>query len=284
MQRIEPGTMLQERYRIEATLSQSRLLSLRRSLQMVYKAYDVKLDKVVAIQGIGTLLSVSVSKSIFEAEILPLTLLNHQNLPCVHDFFQVDNSCFWVVEFVEGENLAQLLAERGREFSIDVILCWASLLLDTLEYLHGRGILHANVRPNSLFPIGLERLRLVSFGLPNVLSVILRSWALQRVESLDDYESIEHFNHGNNHGEMTARSDIYSVGATLYHLLTNQAPLSSFERHYKISGKDLDVYPAHQVNSLIPLPISRALEWAMQIKPDDRPQTIAELRAALFAS
>jgi eukaryotic-like serine/threonine-protein kinase len=276
MKRIEPGTMLQERYRIEAILSQNRETYRWRTFQEVYRAYDVKLARFVAIQRIDGYNKPPLPE--FDADILPLTLLDHPNLPRITDYFQVDGSYFWGVEFVPGKNLDQLLAEREEAFSVKQVLDWADSLLGTLEYLHARGIIHCSVRPSTLVPTGEGQLRLLSFCLPRVLEYVTSTGCLTILGS-DPYARAM----GMRPSDLKVEYDIYSLGATLYHLLTKQPPLSFDERLTYLLAKQ-PIPSATELNPLVPGQVFETLEWMMELDGRKCPKTIAEVRAALFAS
>ncbi|MDD2695748.1 MAG: serine/threonine-protein kinase, partial [Anaerolineales bacterium] len=219
----------------------------------------------------------------FQREATVLARLDHPNLPKVSDFFSSEGRDYLVMDFVPGKDLRTLMQEarQKNEFLGErEVLGWASQLADALAYLHSQEppILHRDIKPSNLklTPNGL--LKLVDFGLVKILASQEVTITIVQGRGTALYTPLEQY--GGDTGHTDARSDIYAFGATLYHLLTNQAPLEARERFLH---PDALVAP-RQLNPDISLRSERTILWAMSLHPEERPQDIETFRQALLGN
>src|SRR5262245_49870876 len=140
---LAPNTILQARYIIVRQIGEG-------GMGAVYLAKDERLGNVVALKE--TLFSEPQMRRAFEREARLLASLRHSALPKVIDYFDEAGGQFLVMEFITGDNLEMLLAQRGRPFDVAQVLSWADQLLDALEYLHNHEtpILHRDIKPANL--------------------------------------------------------------------------------------------------------------------------------------
>lgn len=218
----------------------------------------------------------------FMREATVLARLDHPNLPKVSDFFSVGGRDYLVMDFVPGKDLRTLMAEarqRGEFLSEREVLGWAAQLADALAYLHSQNppILHRDIKPSNLklTPNGL--VKLVDFGLVKILASDEVTITVLQGRGTAIYTPLEQY--GGDTGHTDARSDIYSFGATLYHLLTNTRPVEARELFLHPEM----LVPPRQINPDISLRTERAILWAMSLHPEDRPQTVDEFRKALLS-
>ena len=218
----------------------------------------------------------------FFREASVLARLDHPNLPKVSDFFSVSNRDYLVMDFVPGKDLRALMMEAkqdNRFLEENDILAWANQLADALSYLHNLQppVLHRDVKPSNLklTPAGL--LKLVDFGLVKVVMPGEVTITVIQGQGTAIYTPLEQLGGGNGHTD--ARSDIYSFGATLYNLLTNQAPAEARERFLDPSS----LIPPRRINPLISPRTERAILWAMELHPDERPESVEVFRKSLFS-
>ena len=174
-----------------------------------------------------------------------------------------------------------LEARRKGNFSAErEVLNWAGQLADALSYMHQQDppILHRDVKPSNLklTPSGL--VKLVDFGLVKILASDDVTITILQGRGTALYTPLEQY--GGDTGHTDARSDIYAFGATLYHLLTNRAPVEAREVFL-----DPEVLPTpRKLNPNISARTERAIQWAMNLHPDERPQDIDSFRQVLFGN
>jgi len=219
----------------------------------------------------------------FEREAIVLARLDHPNLPKVSDFFSIKDRDYLVMDYVAGKDLRQLMLEARQQDSFLAekdVLNWASQLADALRYLHSQEhpILHRDIKPSNLklTPNGL--VKLVDFGLVKLLAPGEVTITILQGQGTALYTPLEQY--GGDSGHTDARSDIYAFGATLYHLLTNEPPLNVRDRFLNPGTlpKIRDLNPAVSVRT------ERAINWALQLHPEDRPKDVDAFINALFVA
>jgi eukaryotic-like serine/threonine-protein kinase len=160
------------------------------------------------------------------------------------------------------------------------VLAWASQLANALEYLHSQKppILHRDIKPSNLklTPSGL--VKLVDFGLVKILASDEMTVTVLQGRGTALYTPLEQY--GGDTGHTDVRSDIYAFGCTLYHLLTNKAPVEARERFLHPTS----LTPPRQLHPELSPRTERAILWAMNLHPDERPQDIETFRQALLGN
>jgi serine/threonine-protein kinase len=217
----------------------------------------------------------------FLREATVLARLDHPNLPKVSDFFSIGGRDYLAMDFVPGKDLRTVMNEarqKGAFLPERDVLGWANQIADALSYLHSQKppILHRDIKPSNikLTPSGL--VKLVDFGLVKILASDEMTITILQGRGTALYTPLEQY--GGDSGHTDARSDIYAFGATLYHMLTNHAPTEA---------RELFLHPEsltapRQLNPDIGQRTERAILWAMNLHPDQRPQTVDEFRQALL--
>src|SRR5258707_10934659 len=278
---LKPGDILRERYRIVDIIGQGGMGS-------IYQAEDARLEgRVTAIKQIGTdpndsPADIPQTRLQFQREASTLARLDHPNLPKVSDYFTENGRDFLVMDFVPGYDLRQVIerALRRDEFlNQQQILDWAGQIADALVYLHTQNppVLHRDIKPDNIKLTPNGKIKLVDFGLVKILSPDEdRTITIVQVRRTAYYTPLEQY--GEDTGHTDARSDLYSFGATLYHLLTNRPPVEAKQRFLTPSA----LVRPREINSAISERTERAVLWAMSMHPDDRPPDIATLREALL--
>ncbi len=218
----------------------------------------------------------------FSQEASVLARLDHPNLPKVSDHFLVDGCDYIVMDYVSGKNLKELMdeARRNDRFLTEVeVLGWARQLCDALEYMHTQPtpVLHRDIKPSNikLAPSGL--IKLVDFGLVKLLSKDnTQTITVLQGRGTAAYTPLEQYGEDDSHTDL--RSDIYSLGATLFHLLTNTQPAEAKQRFLRPDA----LQRPSALNPAISPAVDQAIISAISMHPDDRPSNIAEFRSALF--
>ena len=267
------NSILQNRYRIIGNLAAG-------GMGAVYQALDERLNAIVAVKEL--LLEDEAIRRAFGREASLLANLNHPALPVVTDYFSQDERQFLVMRYISGDDLARTLEQRGQPFPFATVLQWADQLLDVLEYLHGNNppIVHRDIKPANLKIGERGQVILLDFGLAKGARGQMSTWVGGRtvVGFTRNYAPMEQINGV----ETDPKSDIYSLGATLYHLMTGSIPVDASKRYCEIDEKEPDPLPdAHLVNSLIPPDVSAVLKHAMALRRTDRIPNVREMREAL---
>ncbi len=232
---LESGTILRGRYEILELVGQG-------GMGAVYKAGDVRLQgRICAVKEVLPNLSESASEEElaqiaeqFRIEASTLARLDHPNLPKVSDYFADNGREYLVMDFVEGRDLYEVLHEAMRNnvfLDEQQVLDWATQLLDALEYMHNQDppVVHRDIKPSNIKLTPRGTVKLVDFGLVKVLqSNDSRTVTVVQGRGTVAYTPLEQY--GGDSGFTDARSDIYAMGATLYHLLTGQPPVDAKER------------------------------------------------------
>jgi serine/threonine-protein kinase len=223
------------------------------------------------------------SREQFYQEASILARLDHPNLPKVSDYFSEGDRDYLAMDFVPGQDLKEMLANSLREghpLPERQVLAWADQLCDALHYMHTLDppVLHRDIKPSNIKIMPTGNVKLVDFGLVKVLSPDdQRTITVVQGRGTVQYIPLEQY--GGDTGHTDTRSDIYSFGATLYHLLTGQPPLDAKQRFLK--PKSLP--SPRSLNPAISSQTEQAVLWSLAMHPDDRPSSIAELRAELSA-
>lgn len=281
MARLKPGDLLRERYRIVETIGQGGMGTL-------YRAADIRLEgRYTAIKEIqpdpnSTSEDREQDRRQFQREANILARLDHPTLPKVSDFFFEDDRDFLVMDFVPGSDLRQVIEQavaRGAFLPESDVLDWARQILGALHYLHTQEppVLHRDIKPANIKLTPSGAIKLVDFGLVQVTRPDEgRTVTVVQGRGTVHYTPLEQY--GEDVGHTDARSDLYALGATLYHLLTNEAPADT-KRRFLQPGSLRD---PRVLNAAISDRTARAVLWAMAMHPDDRPPDAASLIQALF--
>src|SRR3989441_963448 len=270
---LSPETILQGRYRIVRQLGQG-------GMGAVYEAVDQRLDTVVALKE--TLFTDEKLRKQFEREARVLARMHHQALPRVSDHFNEGDGQFLVMQYIAGEDFYEMLTRRNSPFSQAEVLRWGDQLCDALDYLHTQDpqIIHRDIKPQNLKLTARGQVVLLDFGLAKgsagQMSVVTTSASI--FGYTPNYAPLEQIQ-----GLGTdARSDLYSLSATLYHLLTNVKPPDALSRAAAIvNGQPDPLAPAHQAGGQVSAAVAAALSKGMSQKRDDRYASAVLMREAL---
>lgn len=280
---LKAGSVLRARYRILEAIGQGGMGS-------IYRAQDKRLDgrvcaiKVIQIDPDSSPEQQDQAREQFYREASILARLDHPNLPKVSDFFSEGNQDFLVMDFVPGEDLRHKIEEassRGEYLAERQVLNWVSQLCDALQHLHSQEsiILHRDIKPANikLTPDGL--IKLVDFGLVKIMVPDdTRTVTVLQGRGSAFYTPLEQY--GGDSGHTDPRSDIYALGATLYHLSTNEPPAEAKMRFLR---PDALIQP-RRLNPDLSLRSEQAILWALEMHPDNRPADIKALREMLFST
>jgi serine/threonine protein kinase len=186
------------------------------------------------------------------------------------------------MEFIPGEDLGAQLDE-GRSVSLDDVMRWADQLLDALEYLHTLDppVLHRDIKPSNLKLVSRGQIVLLDFGLAKgAAGEMTRTPSRSILGYSPNYSALEQIQ-----GTGTdPRSDLYSLSATLYHLITGVKPPDALTRATELlNGREDPLQPLQRLNPEVPTPAATTLMRALALDIGNRPPAAAAMRAALHA-
>ncbi|MFS8085711.1 MAG: serine/threonine-protein kinase, partial [Acidobacteriota bacterium] len=270
---LSPDTILQARYRIVRQLGQG-------GMGAVYEAVDERLDTIVALKE--TLFTDERLRKQFEREARLLARMHHPALPRVSDHFNEGDGQFLVMQYIAGDDLFAMLANRKAPFPQEEVLLWADQLCDALDYLHTQDpqIIHRDIKPQNLKQTARGQVVLLDFGLAKgsagQMSVVTTSASI--FGYTPNYAPLEQVQ-----GLGTdPRSDIYALAATIYHLVTNVKPPDALSRAGAlVNGQDDPLIPANQITTQVSGAVAAVLGKAMSQKRDDRYASAVDMREAL---
>jgi formylglycine-generating enzyme required for sulfatase activity/serine/threonine protein kinase len=277
---LSRNTFLYNRYRIIRPLGKG-------GFGQVYEALDDKLDCIVAIKERLAKSDSEKMRRAFMREAKLLANLRHPVLPKVTDHFFAGESQYLVMEFIEGDDLATLLYKRQHPFFVEQVLTWADEILKALIYLHTRPqvILHRDIKPANIKLTHEGDIFLLDFGLAKGYAgeMAVPEETSQRSSSIQGftaaYAPLEQLTKAGTNEQ----SDIYSLGATLYHLLTGRVPATAAHR-YKTQelGQPDPLIAAHEAYQAVPEPVSLVLSQAMAMSRRNRLRSAQEMREVLL--
>lgn len=270
---IETGKVLQQRYRIDKQIGQG-------GMGAVYIATDERFGSTVAIKE--TLFMDDNYRKAIEREARLLNSLKHVALPRVTDHFLEENVQFLVMEYISGEDLHHILETHDEPFPVEQVLTWADQLLDALDFLHNQvnPVIHRDIKPQNLKVTPKGQIILLDFGLAkgNPTDAGHQTAAKSIFGYSRNYASLEQIQ-----GTGTdPRSDLYSLAATLYHLLTNTPPEDALTRAMTVLSHQPDpLLPANRYVPSIPTGVAAVLHRALSLNAAQRPASAAEMRSML---
>lgn len=271
---IQPDTLLQDRYRIVQQVGKG-------GMGEVYLAMDERFQSRVAIKR--AFFDDSEMCKAFRREAKLLNHLRHSALPKVSDHFSEGDDQYLVMEFIEGFDFAELLTRRKVPFPLSDVLRWADELLDALDYLHTQDppVIHRDIKPPNIKLTPRGKVMLLDFGLAKGTPTPDKT-ASGTAKSVFGF-SLNFAPLEQMQGSGTdPRSDIYSLAATLYSLLTGVRPPDALARASATIRHQPDpLRPAHLVQPQVPKSISQILQRAMSQNSVLRQASAAELRAEL---
>jgi serine/threonine-protein kinase len=297
--------ILRGRYRIIKQLG-------RGGMGAVYEAYDNVFDTTIALKEIlidltkiTTAKQQQLVRHAFEREAKILALVKHEAFPHVRDYFIEVDRQYLVMELVDGEDLGSLLERRQSAFPLANVLHWSTQLLDALDYLHTLNppIIHRDIKPQNLKLTSRGKIKLLDFGIakgkdsPNEATITNQTFVAatlnyspleQILRVLDPtFQEVITQRYDEKSEKILkqaadARSDLYALGATVYHLLTNKLPIDALKRAMEIwQGKPDPLTVPSEVNPEIPREVSGWILKSMELEHENRFTSAVEMHSSL---
>lgn len=265
---LQMNTILLARYKIEGELGGG-------GQGAVYQARDLNFPdsrRLVAIKEMHVVAADTSSRAstmkAFQREANILATLNHPAIPKIYDFFERDDRAYLVMEYINGRDLEAIL-NRTKSLPIDKIIEWGIDLCDVLQYLHNHQpepIIFRDMKPANIMIDSLGKVRLIDFGIAKVFVGGLP----QTMIGTEGYSAPEQYK-----GKANPLSDIYSLGATMHHVVTRSDP--RLEPPFSFNERAITSHN-HDASAEFEQIIMKALEF----EPDKRYQTCAEMKEALL--
>lgn len=207
----------------------------------------------------------------FMREANMLRALSHPALAKVYDTFVEGQKHFLVMEYVRGHNLEDELIQVGRPLEWERVAGWGIALSDVLEYLHSQNpaIIYRDLKPANVMLMPEGTIKLIDFGIARWLHPMRARDTSQL--GTDGYAPLEQYS-----ARSETRSDLYALGASLYHLLTGRVPEAAPTR---IAGQSLT--PVRTINPLVPESVEHVIHRALNLQARDRFATASQMREAL---
>ncbi len=213
-----------------------------------------------------------VARGLFEQEARLLRDLDHRNIPKIVDFFEENARACLVMEFIWGESLEKRLTATNAPLLETDVLKWAIQLCDALDYLHSRKppIIFRDMKPSNVMVTNTGLVKLIDFGIARTFKMGKKRDTVAM--GSENYAAPEQWGKG----QTDARSDLYGLGATMYHLLANMAPTPAF-----LPSEPL---PLANYNGAVSKKTIAIIETAMDRQREKRFQSAKEMRAAVLAA
>ncbi|MBZ0293726.1 MAG: serine/threonine protein kinase, partial [Anaerolineae bacterium] len=264
---LQANTVLLARYKILGVLGGGGQGS-------VYQARDLNFPDVRKLVAVKEMLNPATDPNLrastlktFQREANILATLSHPAIPKIFDFFDQNDRAYLVMEYIHGSDL-ELILSKTKELPIDKVIEWAIDLCDVLDYLHNNKpepIIFRDMKPSNVMIDSLGKVRLIDFGIakafiPNVKNTMIGT---------EGYSAPEQYK-----GNVSPLSDIYSLGATLHHVLTRRDP--RLEPPFSFSER-----PIGDFNPKAPPELVEIVERAVDFESSNRYQSCGEMKAAL---
>lgn len=282
MKALAQNTLIQNRYLIVHLIGKG-------GMGEVYLAVDQRLGSAVALKR-TFFAGDEMLGSAFEREAKILARMRHPALPKVSDHFTENQEQYLIMEHISGDDLAKRLEVSGKPFPVSWVMFWADQLLDALSYLHSHEppIVHRDIKPQNLKLTDENYIILLDFGLsksstgkthipsPNSAGSARSTGSV--VGYTPHYAPMEQIRGiGTN-----ARSDIYSLAATLYQLVTNRVPPDALTRaDALLNGAPDPITPPHEINPEVPQNVSAVILKGMEVSQERRFASAREMQREL---
>jgi outer membrane protein assembly factor BamB/tRNA A-37 threonylcarbamoyl transferase component Bud32 len=266
---LKKGTRISDRYLIQSPISVS-------SNSAVYQARDLRFPNVVKLVVVKEFRNPSPDPQVrqtkvqnFERQANLLATLSHPAIPGILDYFTYERNSYLILEFVHGQTLVSILEESTGHINQEQVIQWAIGLCEVLHYLHSHkpeAIIVRNLNPSNIMLDQHNHLILVDFGIALTFQNEVEGVTL----GTQGYSAPELFQ-----GDESVLVDIYSLGACMHHLLTQQNP--DKEASFSFAQR-----PIQQINPQVSPELENIVNKALQIDPAGRYQSAEEMKRALL--
>lgn len=244
----------------------------------VYRARDLHFPNVVKLVAVKEMINQSPDPLVrqivvqnFEREANILATLNHPSIPRIYDYFTLENRSYLALEFVNGHDLEVVLSQTDGFMPEEQVLDWAIQLCDVLSFLHNHKpapIIFRDMKPSNVMVNQHNHIILVDFGIAKPFQTGQKGTMI----GTEGYSPPEQYR-----GEATAQADIYSLGATLHHLLTRRDP--RLEPPFSFGER-----PIRKINPNVSIELETVINTTLQYNIENRFKTVEEFKQALIGA
>ena len=282
---LKSGTYLQgDKYRIERSLGQGgfgitylaehelagRMVCIKEFFPKSFYNRDAD-SSHVSLGSQGSAEMMDAYKQKFLKEARTIARLDHQNIIHIHDVFQENGTAYYVMEYIEGESLQDIVRRRGA-LPTDEALALMNPVIDAVGYIHDRRIMHLDIKPGNIMVRKEDgRPILIDFGLSKQYDEEGNQTSSTPVGISHGFAPIEQYQMGGV-SAFSPQTDIYSLGATLYYLVSGTVPPQAAI----VANEGMPELPA-----TISTNVRTAIEKAMEFRSKQRPESIAKLKQLL---
>jgi eukaryotic-like serine/threonine-protein kinase len=260
---LETGTLLKERVRIQEMTNVG-------GMGYIYLGYDLLLQKNVAVKEMIDKFTNRKERTLaiehFKREADLLCQLNHPAIPLYYDYFVENQRYYLIMDYIDGLDLRKILSKnQGKPLPMRQVVIWLLVICDVLTHLHTQDtpIIYRDLKPSNIIVTPENDVKLVDFGIARLFVPRVKGTMV----GTQGYAPPEQYR-----GEAEPRSDIYSLGATLHHLLSGKDPQFEAPFHYESLG---------DLNPDIPSSLERLIERALRMNPDERFQSASQMKQEL---
>ena len=250
----------------------------RGGMGVVYKAHELSLNRKVALKVLSQRLS-SDEEFIkrFQREAQVIATLNHPNIVNIFSCGKDHGLYYFAMEYVNGKDLGQILQEKT-SIPVEQALSITSQVASALDEAGGRGVVHRDIKPSNIMIDKMGRAKVMDFGVAHLENSDAKLTRTGLFLGTPEYASPEHATGR----PLDVRSDIYSLGAVLYRMLSGKSPVTG-ESPLAVMTKlaTEPVTPISQLNSSVPKPVCALIEKMMAKEPNERFQTPKEILVAI---
>src|SRR5262245_44287775 len=279
MDALPPRTGTGGRWRMIERIGKYRILGQvgRGGMGTVYRAHDPILDRTVALKVIsGEAGLTDELRARFFREAQACAKLSHQNIITVHDLGEEDGHLFIVMEYLEGEELKQLIGQR-RPLPLPTKVDLMVQVCAGLDYAHQKGVIHRDIKPGNIFVLKSGAVKILDFGIARLVSANTGLTRTGLIMGTLRYMSPEQAR-----GRVDQRSDVFSAGAVFYELLTGRVPFPGEDPMEILEQlRSAEPAPIAQLEPSVPPDLVAVVDQALRKDPEARFPSFEEMRTAL---
>ena len=252
----------------------------RGGMGVVYKATDMNLQKTVALKMIDPFYAGNESfLKRFRTEAIALAKLENKNIVSVYALRETDNGLFMVMEYVDAKTVSEWLKEKG-VLSIEETIKIVRQLLNAINHAHKVGVIHRDIKPNNILLCEDGTVKVMDFGLAKLIQEHGEQSTVTQTAGTLYYMSPEQIKGL----KIDNRTDIYSIGMTIYEMLTGRTPFEKGAGEYNIQKQIIEgkIEPPDKYNPGIPKSLVKFIMKAIDKNPEKRFQNINEMLSELY--